>query len=283
MKVALALLLATGLFVQTPKRLEFEVASVRPAEPNQGQGPQTPAGAQTYESQIRLTYLTFRDLVVRAYQVRAYQVTGPDWINTERYDILATLPRGVTAPQPEMFQVLLEQRFGLKVRKAQKEFDVYTLERGKQPFTLKQVQANEDTRTTGVAAPRAAGVITMNLARGATFSYGDAKFDGNAMTMDMLANQSSGFLTVPVINKTGVDGFYDLHFEVDPEDFQVMVMTAASKRGVSMPPEMLVELEARKPTTYFEALEKVGLKLERGKAMLDVIDIEDAKRMPTEN
>jgi hypothetical protein len=63
--------------------------------------------------------------------VKAYQVVGLDWTMTERYDIIAALPEGATTAQlPEMFLALLEDRFGFKAHKSQKEFSVYTLERG---------------------------------------------------------------------------------------------------------------------------------------------------------
>lgn len=125
------LFLAPLVFSQTPKRLEFEVASVRPSAPNQGKGAQTPAAAQQDPSRIRLTYLNMQDFIVRAYGVKGYQVIGPDWLTTERFDISATLPAGATAADvPAMLQSLLEDRFGLKVHKSQKEFAVYMLNDG---------------------------------------------------------------------------------------------------------------------------------------------------------
>src|SRR5215469_10502817 len=132
------------VFSQTPKRLQFEVASARPAATLVGVGAQTPANAQVNPRQVRLTYLTMRDFITRAYRVRAYQVIGPEWIMSERYDINATLPEGATTAQvPEMLQSLLEDRFGLKVHQSQKEFTVYTLSRNKRPFTLTEVQPRD--------------------------------------------------------------------------------------------------------------------------------------------
>ena len=43
-----------------------------------------------------------------------------------------------------MLQALLEDRFGLKTHRSQKEFSVYVLERGKRPFTLTEVQPTDE-------------------------------------------------------------------------------------------------------------------------------------------
>ena len=169
MRLTLALLFAPLVFSQTLKRLQFEVASVRPVATLVGAGAQTPANAQVNPRQVRLTYLTMRDFITRAYRVRAYQVIGPEWIMSERYDINATLPEGATTAQvPEMLQSLLEDRFGLKVHQSQKEFTVYTLSRNKRPFTLTEVQprdSDNQVATTGVNQGRSSpGGLALNLA-----------------------------------------------------------------------------------------------------------------------
>jgi hypothetical protein len=50
--------------------------------------------------------------------VKAYQVTGAKWMETEKYDIAATLPQGASAADaPEMLRNLLAGRFHLAVRR----------------------------------------------------------------------------------------------------------------------------------------------------------------------
>jgi uncharacterized protein (TIGR03435 family) len=225
MRLTFALLLAPFVFSQTPKRLQFEVASVRPVATLVGAGAQTPANAQVNPRQVRLTYLTMRDFITRAYRVRAYQVIGPEWIASERYDINATLPEGATTAQvPEMLQSLLEDRFGLKVHQSQKEFTVYTLNRNKRPFTLTEVQprdSNNQVVTTGVNQANASrGGLALNLARGGLLVFADNKFDGKGMNMDMLANNMFLFLGLPTVNNTDVKGFYDIQIGVTPGRLQ---------------------------------------------------------------
>lgn len=278
------LFLAPLVFSQTPKRVEFEVASVRPSAPNQGKGAQTPAAAQLDPSQIRLTYLTMQDFIVRAYGVKPYQVIGPDWLTTERFDISATLPAGATVAEvPAMLQSLLEDRFGLKVHKSQKEFAVYVLRRSKRPFTLTEVEPRSpDSNVTGVV-PRPGNGVALGLARGALFTLTDNKLEGKGMSMEMFANTLTPFIGLPTVNGTDIGGFYDLQFDLAPEDFRSMMMRAAAARGVSYPPQVLAELESMSNITFLGSLDKVGLKLEKGKAPLEVINIDEVKRTPSEN
>jgi len=285
MRLTLALLLAPLAFPQTPKRLEFEVASVRLSVPNQGNGAQTPAAARVDPLQVRLTYLTMRDFITRAYAVKAYQVIGPEWITTDRFDIVATLPEGATQAQvPAMLQSLLQDRFGLKFHKSQKEFDVYTLGRSKRPLTLTEVPPRDTggATVTGVA-PRPGNGVSLNTARGGLFTFADNKLEGKALSMDVLANQLSGFMGIPTTNRTDLPGFYDIHLELDDEDFTTMMMRAAANRGVQYPPEVLAELAATPNASFHGAMDKVGLKLEKGKAPLEVLNIEELKQKPTDN
>jgi uncharacterized protein (TIGR03435 family) len=288
MRLPLALLLAPLVFSQTPKRLQFEVASVRPVATLVGAGAQTPNNAQINPRQVRLTYLTMRDLITRAYRVRAYQVIGPEWIASERYDISATLPEGATTAQvPEMLQSLLEDRFGLKAHKGQKEFTVYTLNRNKRPFTLTEVQprdSDNQVTTTGVNQARSSpGGLALNLARGGLLVFADNKFEGKGMSMDMLANNMYVLTGLPAVNNTDVQGFYDIRIDVTPDDFNLMMGKAAVTRGVQYPVEVLAEINSSTPQSFLDGLDKVGLKVEKGKAPLDVINIDELKKTPTEN
>src|SRR5215475_15704532 len=81
--------------------LTFEVASVKaspPVLPNDRVyfgpprgGPGTPDPAQ-----ITWSYATLKNLLITAYDVKAYQISGPEWLTTERYDIIVKVPAGTT-------------------------------------------------------------------------------------------------------------------------------------------------------------------------------------------
>src|SRR5262249_46009336 len=151
------------------------------------------------------------------------------------------------ADVPAMLQTLLEDRFGLKVHKSEKEFSVFLLSRGKKPFSLTEVPPRDGgsgpTTTIGVNQARASsGGVALNLPRGALFVFADNKLEGKGMTMEMLANNLSNFLGSPTLDRTEVQGFYDLSFDLAPEDFGIMMARAAANRGVQMPPEVMTEI-----------------------------------------
>ncbi len=74
-----------------------------------------------------------------AYDVKEYQVSGPGWLDTERYDILVKLPAGATKEQVNvMWQSLLAERFGLMLHHEPKEFQVEELVVGKNGAKLKE-------------------------------------------------------------------------------------------------------------------------------------------------
>src|SRR5439155_13239065 len=88
-------------------RVAFEVASIRPSvnAPRQA----VAAAGRTDGAQFRIAGLTIKDYISLAYAVKLNQISGPDWITTDRFDISATLPEGTNPDQvPQMMQALLE-------------------------------------------------------------------------------------------------------------------------------------------------------------------------------
>src|SRR5690242_4650630 len=92
-----------------PAKPTFEVATIKPLDPNSS----VLVGMSADPSIVRYGNLTLRDAIRGAYKVRDFQIVGPDWMATARFDVYAKLPPGASTDQiPEMFQSLLEERFG---------------------------------------------------------------------------------------------------------------------------------------------------------------------------
>ena len=133
-KAVLAIFLASLLLAQSP---EFEVASIRPFDPDQRQ---VAGGLHFDGAQVRGVGLSLRDYLATAYRFKATLISGPDWTATERYDISATLPDGSTKAQvPEMLQALLADRFQVKLHKEKKEYPIFALVLAKGPPKLKEL------------------------------------------------------------------------------------------------------------------------------------------------
>src|ERR1700722_11625959 len=131
------LLAATAAWSQpSSSRPSFDVASVRPSAPldmaklaaNMQAGQMPRFGAHIDGSRAEYTYMSLKDLVANAYAVKPYQVTGPDWLASERYDISAKMPEAAKADDaPAMLQALLMDRFHLIGHRDTQEHPVLAL------------------------------------------------------------------------------------------------------------------------------------------------------------
>src|ERR1035441_9283141 len=140
------LVLAAGTALgQTPA---FEVASVKPAAPldrSQMLSGQMHVGMKVDAARVDIGSMSLAELIRVAYRVKAYQVSGPDWMASERFDVLAKLPEGASSGQvPEMLQALLAERFKLSVHRESKEHAVYALVVGKNGPKLKESAPDAD-------------------------------------------------------------------------------------------------------------------------------------------
>lgn len=286
-KAILMVLGATAAFAQTPPRPEFEVATIRPSAPSPEAG--VTAGVRIDGAQFRSAFLTLKDYLGLAYRVKVYQISGPDWISSDRFDISATLSPGTATQIPEMMQRLLEDRFQIKIHREKKDFPVYVLEVAKGGLKMQETgpdpdPANADARTplTITGSGNAQGV-SVNLGRGASYTFGGNKFEGKRLTTAMIAGTLERFMDRPIVDMTDLKGAYDVTLDVTTEDYRAMLIHAAVAAGVSLPPEALRLLDGASLPSLFEAVQKVGLKLDARKAPLDMIVVDDARKTPTDN
>src|SRR6266446_4406926 len=120
----------------------FEVASIKPAPPPTGGmmrvgmsgGPGSPdPGRATF------TNMSLKNILMRAYEVKGYQISGPGWLDSERFDIVAKVPQGATKEQfLLMIQNLLAERFKLTLHREKKELPMFALLVGKNGPKLKE-------------------------------------------------------------------------------------------------------------------------------------------------
>jgi len=132
------------------------VASIRPSAPiTTGQ---VKAGVHIDGSRIICNYLSLKDYIGMAYRVKMHQISGPDWLGSARFDIAATLPAGVARERVlDMMQVLLAERFRLKLHRDTKEFPVYGLVSGKGGLKMKESTADSGAASGEAADKEAAG------------------------------------------------------------------------------------------------------------------------------
>lgn len=281
------ILLACSCLAQSPPRPQFEVASIRPSTAS-GQG-LVNMGMKIDGAQVRCVSFSFKDYIGIAYRMKAAQISGPDWIESERFDITATLPPGSTAGTlPDMFQALLADRFQVKAHREKKEFPVYALVVGKGALKLKESppDSGDDPDPKGVynaAGSGSAAGVGVNLGHGSSYSLANNRFEARKMTMAQLAEALEPFANRPIVDMTGLKGRYDLAIDFTPEDYRALMVRGAIARGVVLPPEALRALDGSSEGALGDALQQTGLKLEARKAPLDVLVIDEALKTPTAN
>ncbi|MBZ5676402.1 MAG: TIGR03435 family protein [Acidobacteriia bacterium] len=278
---------AGSLLAQAPSNLKFEVASVRPAQPMGTD--RVDVGVHVDGAQVRMVSLPMRDYIARAYRMKLYQVTGPEWLTSERFDVIAKLPQGSTPEQiPEMLQSLLEERFQIKVHREKKELPIYALMIGKPPLKIQESAPDPNAPiapkgTANVSASGSAAGVSVDLGNGSYYTFNNGKFEVKKVTMDMLARQLERYVDRPIVDITDLKGTYDLTFSVTTEDYQAMLIHAAVNAGMMLPPQVLRLLDNGSIASLMDGLQQLGLKIDARKAPLDVLVIDQLSKTPTDN
>jgi uncharacterized protein (TIGR03435 family) len=244
-------------------------------------------GLRTQGDRILIGGFTFREYVALAYRVRPSQVVGPDWITGDRFELNAKRPDGTTADQiPDMMQMLLDVRFGLKTHRDKREMAVHALVVGKQPLRLTAAETASQPQSGGpanVAVSGSADGVVATLANGASYGYfPNGRFEGKKMTMAVLAATLERLVDRPVVDATSLTGPFDFLFNFPPEAYQPIIIRSAVNAGIPMAPQALRLMESA-GSPIVDAIEQLGLKLDPRRMAIDVIVIDDARRLPTEN
>jgi uncharacterized protein (TIGR03435 family) len=307
--LAIFLGLASAAFAQTDisKLPSFEVASVKVSEP-------LPSGVMMFRmggglgnvdpGRIDNKGITLKALISSAYGVKDYQVEGPSWLENERYDVMATIPKDADKDQVKlMMQRLLAERFKLTLHRESKPLNVYTLSVAKGGPKLKEVDPSTlpAPPTPGSMPPpppppppgagRSGAFMRGPLPAGAVqmmMSPSGRHVRGN-MNLERLSDLLSSFLDRPVIDLTELKAMYEFDLQWTPTDSEKMggkvgpAMSAAMARaGGDHEPSS--DTASEPGPTLAEALQTTcGLKLEAKKNPADVLIIDHAEKVPTEN
>lgn len=220
----------------------FDVASVKPAPPPMGG---YNSSMNVSPGRLTCTNVTLKKLLARAYSLKDYQVSGPEWMNTELYTIVASMPADTSGDDLlEMVQSLITERFQLVSHRETKEMPVYELVVGKNGSRLKAVE----------------------FGRGST-SVTPGKLVAQGVPLRNFTDQLSRFLNRPVLDKTGLTGVFDFTMEWSPDG---KTSDAAGDLPVG-------------PSLFTAVQEQLGLKLESRKAPIETLVVDRAEKIPTGN
>jgi uncharacterized protein (TIGR03435 family) len=268
---------------------QFEVASIKPMQP--GADFKVSLGYRIDGAQVSCKGLSIRDYIRMAYRVNDYQISAPEWLASERFDIVAKLPEGGKEDQVrDMFKSLLAERFNVKLHHDSKEFSVYALVAAKSGLKLKESETDpsqpavDPTKPpTQVAANGGPQGVSVNLGNGSVFTFADNQLQGTKLTMASFVDLLARFEDRPVVDQTGLTGRYDFTLKLSQEDYMIMQIRSAVTAGVQLPPQALKMLDMPSGDSLASAMQALGLKLEAKKAPIEVLVIDHADKTPTSN
>src|SRR5436190_2886099 len=167
----------------------FEVASIKPSRASTDGTPYGRVFRQP--GRINYEYVSLQNLLVQAFRIKNSQIAGPEWLDSERFDIVATFPESTTPDViATMMQALLRARFHLAFHRQPKEADAYGL-------------------TVTRDGPKAA-LITGEIADVRTQFDGSVRRLSGKVTMGYLAGLLSNLVDRPVVDLTQLNGIYDV-------------------------------------------------------------------------
>lgn len=260
----------TFAFAQhAPDEPRFEVASIKPSDPN----PDSPTLVRMSAdgAMVRYANITLRDCIRGAYRVRDFQIVGPDWMNKARFEINAKLPAGASVDQiPEMLQALLAERFKLQIRRETKIGNVYALQVANGGAKLKptEVKPNDDSPKALGPDGRPRPMMMFMFPPG-----GEVTLTAPSASMESLVELMSRFTAKPVVDMTGIKGQYE--FE--------LFFAAETDEGPHTPAVDGVATPVVPAPSVLDAVKEYGLRLEARKAPMEMLIVTHLEKAPTEN
>ena len=232
----------------------FEVATIKPSNP-EAKGKMFRMQASGFST----LNTTLNEMISFAYDVQSRQIVGgPEWMDTEKFDLSAKPDRpGMPSPVQlkGMLRKLLAERFALQFHPGKKEMAAYVLTQAKGgPKLEKNTEANP-------------------LPRLLFSGLGSLHVNGATMGEFCELMQSAVF-DRPVVDETGLEGHWNFNLKWTPEEGQFAGF------GVKIPPPSDA---ADAPPSIFRAVqEQIGLKLETGKPMVNVMMLDHVEK-PSDN
>jgi len=269
-----ACFLPTTRAQSTAARPSFEVASVK-RNVTSCAGGRGGGGGAPQPGSLRVTCIAVMDLIQAAYGTFAngptpdqklVQVLGlPDWADTDLFDIEARPAGKATIDQMygPMLQVLLEDRFQLKIHRETRQLPVYSLTVGKggaklSASTCTPIDLNHPAPAAANGpAPAFCGRTSMGT------NAGVMSIDAIGLTMASFAGITLSArvgLDRPVLDETGLAGVFDIHLKYAPgADSATAPATNA-------------------PSLFAAIQEQLGLKISPGKGPVEVLVVDRMER-----
>ena len=267
---------SAALIAQVLADPSFEVASVK----RNTSGTTRIAVNVQPGGRFTVTNMPLRTLIMNAYQLQSSQLIGaPDWIATERFDIVAKMAEDTNSAQGAarpgdtrlMLRPLLAERFRLEVHNEQRELPIYALVVANRDGQLGASLRRSDIDCVALAATTPTAPQPPNADRptcGMRLTPG--LLTAGAIPLSQFTNALAPFLERIVINRTELVGNFDMDLSWTPEQ----VPQGTPPPGA--PP--LPAIDPSGPSIFTAIQEQLGLKLESTKGPVDVLVIDHVEQ-----
>ena len=263
-----------------PSGPKFEVASVK-AVPL---GSPAHVGIKIDAARVDIGYWSIEQLIMRAYGLLAYQLSGPDWMSNFRFDVAAKFPEGATPHQfPQMLQWLLAERFGLVVHGETRDLPSFALLVGRDGPKMKPGEPDADVPAEATRIERVGRTLDDCWSPDKPFGLTAFSMAGGNMHLELkklpmvaLAQLLADRLGAPVIDMTGLEGNYQAILDLPPSfrSLNAAVGGAGDALNTASDPP---------GSSVFSMVKRLGLELEPRKAPIAVLVVDHVERVPTAN
>ena len=320
----LALIIAAFAFAAIPllpqttvPKPSFEVVSIKPSPPNlgiRGGGPRGDRFTMSGSSLRMLLQIAYGRANSNGAPGGQLQVIGgPNWIDSDRYDIQAKADCSGGALSREqmqlMVQSMLEDRFQLKAHMETRELPIYNLVVAKDGAKIK-ASADQTPPTFAAGGPplpcgpapagppplppppppgqRGGAFDPASMPRGAMmmmFNPTGLTMQATAVPLNNLINLLQQTVGRPIVDKTDLKGLFDFRLQFSPEGLTLPGAPGGFGPGPGAGPAGPggAPTAAADPVpSLFTAIQDLGLRLESSKGAVEVLVIESAQK-PTEN
>ena len=227
MRLTLFMAVAAALLAQS-----FEVASVKRSAPETGNTARSAGAIPRQQESGRINYprVNLKSVIALAYGVAFDQIEGPQWLDDDRYDIIATFPAGASQEQvPAMLQRLLAERFAMTIHQETKARAGLALVVGKEgPKLTKATEKSQPGfRTTADSV-----------------AFTKATLPAFARTLTLLTGRH-------VTDETGIQGEYDILVRASMDDIKAGSISGAIQ-------DLGLKLESRTTPAKFVIVDKAN-------------------------
>lgn len=240
MRLIFALLASPVLLSAQPV---FDAASVKPSK-----SVDMNSTFNTRKDNVETKNVALRDIIVAAFRIKDYQLIGPDWLKSERFDIVAKAPLGTGDDEKLMplLRNLLVQRFKLETHTEQRDLPCYALLLAKGGLKIQPVEEGPS-------------------GMGSTSNEGGGELKADKVNMDQVAEWLSHQFQRPVLDMTGVKGAYDFTLKYSKESAKGLTDTQTH------------------PVVSYAIQEQLGLRVEKRSAPITVIIVDRIEKVAVEN